>query len=326
MNIAIIIPSLGGGGAERVAQIVGDYYCEKGETVYYFLADNSVRQIYSVKGQIVNTGIKEVGGDDAPGNFLAIMDMMKPSWQLRKLKWKYHIDVAISFMERFNYINVLSKGKEKVITRICTVLSERDDVRGPLYSKGMLRFLYNHSDAVVVMSDYVKKDMYKKYNVSVAKMHKIPNPAIRYEEKESESEWIYGNYAVICVGRLDKIKQHEKIIRAFSYVKSQCKEAVLIILGTGPNKQYLNKLCEKYDIEDSVFFIGFTENIGFYLKNSRVFVMASKVEGFPNSMVEAMAYGVPVVTTDSPGACSEIVGGKELKMVLWRFDIVSMAY
>lgn len=211
MNIAILIPSLGGGGAERVAQIIGDYYCEKGETVYYFLADNGVKQVYSVKGQIVNTGIKEVCGDDASGYFWTLAEMMKPSLKLRKLKWKYHIDVAISFMERFNYINVLSKGKEKVITRICTVLSEREDVRGPLYSKSMLHLLYNHSDAVVVMSDYVKKDMYKKYDVSTAKMYKIPNPAIRYDENGLESEWIYGNYAVICVGRLDKIKQHEKL-------------------------------------------------------------------------------------------------------------------
>ena len=58
MNIAILIPELGGGGAQRVAQIIGDYYCEKGEKVFYFLLESSIGQAYPVKGQIVHTGIK----------------------------------------------------------------------------------------------------------------------------------------------------------------------------------------------------------------------------------------------------------------------------
>lgn len=330
MNIAILIPSLGGGGAERVAQIIGDYYFEKGEKIYYFLADNLVKQVYPVKGQIINTGIKEMSGDNASGNLWALWEIMKPSLAVRRLKWKYHIDVAISFMERFNYVNVLSKGREKVVTRICTVLSGRDDVKGPLYSKSMLRFLYNHSDAVVVMSDYVKEEMCKYYGVSAAKIHKIPNPAIRYDGNEMESKWVYGGHAVICIGRLDKVKQQERIIRAFSHVKSYCEDATLLILGIGPNKEYLENLCEKYGIGNSVFFIGFTKNIGFYLKNSRVFVMASKVEGFPNSMVEAMAHGVPVVTMDSPGACGEIVGRRRtaqssLEIQYCKFGILTPA-
>lgn len=315
MNIAILIPSLGGGGAERVAQIIGDYYIEKGEKVYYFLADTTIKQAYQVKGQIINTGIKGVDVDNSSGKLCAFWKVLKPSLTVRKLKRRYHIDAAISFMEAFNYINLLSKGRDKVITRICTVLSGRDDVKGPLYSKSMLRFLYNHSDAVVVMSDYVKEEMHKNYGISVARMHKIPNPAVRYDGNEIEDKWTYGRRAVICIGRLDSVKQQERIIRAFSYVKSCCEEAVLLILGTGSNKQYLKNLCDKYGISHSVFFIGFIENIGFYLKNSRVFVMASKVEGFPNSMVEAMAHGVPVVTTDSPGACGEIVGRKKTRGV-----------
>ena len=58
MNIAILIPELGGGGAERVAQIIGDYYYDKGENVYYFLGDTTVKQVYSVKGVVINIGIK----------------------------------------------------------------------------------------------------------------------------------------------------------------------------------------------------------------------------------------------------------------------------
>lgn len=64
MNIAILIQTLGGGGAERVAQIIGDYYVEQGHNVYYFLGDTDIKQVYPVKGQIVNTGIKSCGSNN----------------------------------------------------------------------------------------------------------------------------------------------------------------------------------------------------------------------------------------------------------------------
>ena len=65
---------------------------------------------------------------------------------------------------------------------------------------------------------------------------------------------------------------------------------------------------KKMGLEKGVFFAGAAVDVGYYLQHADVFVMASRVEGFPNAMVEAMAYGLPVVTTDSPGGCGEIVG------------------
>ena len=314
MNIAILIPELGGGGAERVAQIIGDYYCTRGENVYYFLLETSISQVYPVKGGIINTGIKSCTEGDPYGTIQVLGKLLKSSVQMRKWKWKYHIDVAISFMEECNYINVLSKGRERVITRVCTILSQRDDFRGVLYNRYLVHFLYSLSNKIVVMSDYAVKDMHDNYGISYSKLQKIPNPALQGNLREEDGNWIYGKDVVICVGRLERVKQQEKIIRAFTYVISQHKTAKLLILGTGPNRKYLENLCKKNGIDQSVVFVGFTDDVEFYLKNSKVFVMASKVEGFPNSMVEAMAYGVPIVTTNSPGACSEIVGGTK-KMV-----------
>ncbi len=313
MNIAILIPELGGGGAERVAQIIGDYYYDKGENVYYFLGDTTVKQVYSVKGVVINIGIKGSAINISYGDIQILEKLLKSSLVMRKYKREYHIDVAISFMEEFNYLNILSKGKEKVITRVCTILSQRKELKGFLYHRHVIRFFYNLSDKVIVMSDYAREDMCKKYGISYRRMQKIPNPALRYDEESIKEEWKYGRQAIVCVGRLEHVKQHERIIRAFSYVKSQEKEAKLLILGTGPNKIYLENVCEKWKVQDSVYFIGFTEHVGFYLKHCKVFVMASRAEGFPNSMVEAMAYGVPVVTTDSPGACGEIVGKRKCK-------------
>ncbi|MBD5549024.1 MAG: glycosyltransferase [Lachnospiraceae bacterium] len=307
MNIGILIPELGGGGAERVASILGDYYTERGDKVYYFIADMNVKQDYPVKGEIINTNIKSC----MSGEFYDWQRMLKlclSSLKIRKLKTQYKIDVSISFMEEFNYLNVLSKGKEKVITRICTILSSREDLKGVLYKKVFVHFFYSNADKVVVMSQYALKDMVYHYRIPVTKIVKIPNPANCLTAQECNKAWNFGINTILCIGRLEPVKQQERIIRAFSYVRKRKCDAKLIILGKGTKLHYLKKICEKLKIEDSVIFIGFTDNVLYYLEHARVFVMASKAEGFPNSMIEAMSCGVPVITTDSPGACGEIVG------------------
>lgn len=307
MNIAILIPALCGGGAERVAQRIGNYYVRQGYKVYYFLADINIKQDYPVKGKIVKTCIKSCMCDGL-SNTQILVRLLQSSLEMRKLKAKYNIDVAISFMEEFNYLNILSKGKEKVITRVCTILSEREDLKGILYKSNIIRLFYSMSDRVIVMSRYAVKDMHCHYGIPAKKLFMIPNFVTDLNSGENVASGAYGTKAIVCIGRLEPVKQQDRIIRAFSYVCRIEKGAKLIILGKGPQLRYLKKISENLKIQDNVIFAGFTDNIQKYMTNVRAFVMASKVEGFPNSMIEAMGYGVPVITTASPGACCEIVG------------------
>lgn len=139
MNIAILIPELGGGGAERVAQILGNYYVKHNNKVYYFLADSTVKQDYPVEGKIIKTNIHSCLCNTS-NDLQRICKLFQESFKMRLLKKQFKIDVAISFMEEFNYLNVLSKGKEKVIVRICTILSPRKDLKGLLYKKALCTF------------------------------------------------------------------------------------------------------------------------------------------------------------------------------------------
>lgn len=314
MNIAIIIQTLGGGGAERVAKIIGDYYSERGNRVYYFLGDTRVKQAYQVKGEVINTGIKSCTSNIIYGNMQILTKLLYNSMQMRKYKKKYDIDVAISFMEESNYMNILSKGKEKVITRICTILSQDGGWVTFLYHKRMIHFFYPKADRVVIMSDYAREDMHDKFGIPMKKMIKIPNPVLIPEENETDDfNWNYGDNAIVVIGRLADEKQHDKIIRAFTYVHDRNPQARLIILGAGPKENYLKNVRKRYNLNDVVVFAGFQSNVSFYLKNSKVFAMASTVEGYPNSMLEAMANGLPIVTTDIPGGCGEIVGKNDSK-------------
>lgn len=310
MNMAILIPTLSMGGAERVAAFLGNYYHDRGNKVYYFLFANCGRPFFSVKGEIVKTHtFFSVFAQNHSEN---IREMLFAAKKFSRLKKKYEIDVAVSFMEDCNFINICSKGKEKVFVSVRTVLSARPEYSGFLLDERWIRNLYKRADKIIAVSNYVKKDLSEQYRISARKIVAIPNISVRRESAQEKTfPWEYGDRAIVCVGRFDPVKQHERLIRAFSYTYEKLQDARLVLVGDGKQKSYLKLVCKKLGLENGVVFAGASGDVGYFLGHARAFAMSSRVEGFPNVMVEAMAYGVPVVTTDSPGGCGEIVGKKK---------------
>ena len=114
----------------------------------------------------------------------------------------------------------------------------------------------------------------------------IQNPALvprNYEE--NGFNWEYGENAVICVGRLEPVKQQDRIIKAFSVVANEIHDARLVILGDGKLRRYLMALSKKIGLEDKVVIEGQVERPDLYMRHARIFVMASRTEGFPNVAV-----------------------------------------
>lgn len=307
MNIAILIPSLTGGGAERVASIVGGYYSDKGHRVYYFLGNVRLRKRYDIKGTIVNTGI--VNSYD--NTIDSLVSLVRSAHIMRDYKKKYRIDVAFSFMEEFNFINVLSRRSERVICSECTLPSLRPDMTGLFYNKYMIRLLYNMADRIIVKSSYSAKELSEVYHVKKKKMVKIPNPVIVGKAGYTEKEWLYGNHTVICVGRHVEVKQQDIAIKAFSRVAERIEDAKLIICGEGPQKQHLEKLIKALNLQDKVYLLGFQNDITYFYEHAKVFLLTSDNESFGNVILEAMAAGLPVISLNSPGGPPEILGCKK---------------
>lgn len=307
MNIAILIPTLSMGGAERVAAFVGNYYQKKGHKVYYFLLANSGHPFFAVQGEIVKShSFLSVSGQNNSQN---VREMLFAAKAFKKLKKQYEIEIAISFMEACNFINICSRGREKVFVSVRTVLSERTENTEFLLSKRWIRMLYKRANRIITVSNYVKKDLSEKYGIPAGKIVAIPNAAVCRESVRKENFlWEYGEKAIICIGRFDPIKQQERAIRAFSYVYENQSDARLILIGDGKQKNYLKSTCKRMGLEKGVIFAGTSSDVGYFFRHARALIMPSRVEGFPNVMVEAMAYGVPVITTDSYGGCGEIVG------------------
>lgn len=292
------------GGSERAALLLADHLKANGDSVlFFFLRRGGKSFVCPYESHCL--GYKHTDGSQIG----EIKGILEAASKLRAYKKRYRIDVAISFMEQSNFINILSKRKERVIVSTRTTLSSRDDLKGIVYSPTAIKWLYNRAYRVVAVSDYTRDDLLKNYGIGEKKAVTISNISTK-EPFEYKGKWLYGDETVIHVGRLDPVKQQDRIIRAFSYLHSLRPNARLIILGDGKIRRYLRMICEKMNVRESVSFLGFKENVGYYLANSKIFVMASRAEGFPNAMVEAMAYGLPIVTADSFGGVGEIVGKK----------------
>lgn len=319
-TIALLIPSLSGGGAERVAANLSIDLAEMGYEVILICRKSAKKDMpYEHSGKIIMLQVEEshyTGKVSALCHLAEYQAMLSTARRLKKIKRQNHVDVTISFMEYFNFINVLSKGKEKIIVRVCTILSERDDMKEWLArNKRALKFFYNRADRVVVMSEYAKRDMREHYGIQPHKLIKIYNPVRPLKAGEEGIE--YGDEVIIAVGRIHPVKQQHHIIRAFSGIVKDRPKAVLQIIGGIEDKRYYRYLCKlikELKLEGKVILKGHCKNVHLLYKSAKVFAMASRTEGFPNAMLEALQEGRPVLSTDSPGAIRELLtGSKELE-------------
>lgn len=173
---------------------------------------------------------------------------------------------------------------------------------------------YGRADAVVGVSNEVVEDLVDALGVSKRKARTIHNPMpldrIRALAGEPVDGLEKGPPIVLGVGSLTREKDFPTLLRAFVRVRER-RNARLVILGEGEQRQQLESLAHELKIEDAVFLPGFVENPFAWMKAASVFVLTSKWEGFGNVLVEAMACGTPVVSTDCPGGPREILeGGK----------------
>ena len=305
MNIAIIIYSMDIGGAERTALMLANHLSKRGEKVHFFLLGKYGRcfECPYEKHMLSYDNNKDT-------KTAQIVELFRAARSMKEFKKKLSIDVSISFMEDSNYINVFSSCGDKIILSVHTTLSARSELNRILYNPYLISFVYNRANAVIAVSNYTKKDLINNYGINRRRCVTIPNAPLNHSSTDNIQETL-GDKVIIHVGRFDPVKQQDRIIRAFSYVHKRIPESKLVILGDGSLRPYLKYICKMMGVEDAVVMPGFCVDVVSYLRNSRLLVMASKAEGFPNVMVEAMSEGLPVVTTDSPGGCGEIVGKKK---------------
>jgi N-acetylgalactosamine-N,N'-diacetylbacillosaminyl-diphospho-undecaprenol 4-alpha-N-acetylgalactosaminyltransferase len=294
-KVAFLINSMEGGGAERVLSILLKRLSFK--PVLIVLEDKFDYDI-SKEVKIIKFS------SSLDNNFSKIWNLIFSPFKLKKIIKKNNIDLVVSFMERSNYINILARflgSKHKIyISERCnpTAWYSNKDLKS-LFNLFMIKRLYKKADLIIANSIGVKECLANDFSLEDVKV--IYNP-LDFEEidelakEELEEKDLFESPVIISVGRVIKEKGYEYLIRAFKIVKKRIPEAKLIILGKGG----LNN-------EKDVYFLGWKKNPFKYLAKSDIFVFSSLTEGFPNSLLEAMACRLPVISFDCPSGPKEII-------------------
>jgi len=317
MKIAIFIPSLcGGGGAERVVITLAKGLVQQGLDIDLVLADSRGPFPCDVPSSIRLIDLK------ANRTFKCLPGLIK---YLRKEK----PFAMLSNLDHANVVALLSRRISRVKTKIIVVVhnsfpinvkkaSNRLSMLIPLVA----RRLYPQAECVVAVSQAVAGDLCNALGLSRKKVYVIYNPIVtpdlyRLSQKPLKHPWFRTNSppVILGVGRLTKQKDFSTLIRAFSLVLRE-REARLLILGEGEERERLEKLIAKLGLCNDVSLCGYVENPYPYMAHAAMLVLSSRWEGLPTVLVEAMALGTPVISTDCPGGSREILeGGKYGKLV-----------
>lgn len=312
-KVFLFVGTLSGGGAERAVS-----------NISLNLNENIKREIIlfgaNAKLDYPYTGDTIYLDRMKPSNYLyKILSLFKRIIKIRNIKINNPHTPIISFLEYPNLINILTRNYGRTIISVRNHMSSK-------YKNGIKAFfwnstiknLYSKADQVIVVSQEIKRDLMTNYAINPDKIKVIYNSyPIESIQKLSEDSIkdeyvdIFNCPVVITSGRLNKQKGHWHLIRAFSKVKKNNSNAKLVFLGDGPLKNELKRLANDYELSEDIYFFGFQDNPFKYISKAKIFVMSSLHEGFPNSLAEAMACGVPVVSTDCLSGPGEILAPLE---------------
>jgi glycosyltransferase involved in cell wall biosynthesis len=222
----------------------------------------------------------------------------------------------------------------RIVIRLGTTLSEAMQHKSAL-SRWLrywpIRRAYPRVDAIVAVSQGVADDVAEISGLSPERIRVIRNPVITPEFARLAAEpldhaWFASGQppVVLGVGRLTRQKDFASLIRAFAQVRRQ-RPLRLIILGEGRDQDMLLQLAADEGVAADVALPGFQANPYAWLAHASLFVLSSRWEGSPNALTEAMAVGVPVVSTDCRSGPRELLDGGRYAPLVPVGDVDALA-
>ncbi len=299
-KISILVNDLNSGGAERVVSILLDTLQSRYD-ITLFMMHNII--FYNIPKDIKIVVVGNSKLEDS--GVIKLLKLPLIAWQYRKL----NIDssISLSFLSRANYINIFAKlfgmrGKIIVSERAMPSLQYRGSLQGYI-NRVLIRLLYNRADRVFANSKGNALDLIENFKIkdvrviyNIFNINRIINLSNRYAILDSS------RFNFITIGRLDEGKNHKLLIDAIREI-----DANLYIIGDGVLRDDLVEHIINLGLEDRVFMLGKEKNPYKYLSKADSFVFASNREGFPNVLVEALACGLPIISTDCKSGPREIL-------------------
>ncbi len=169
----------------------------------------------------------------------------------------------------------------------------------------VITFCINESDAVTAVSESLKAATYEHFNVK-RNIHVISNFVVPETEKSVYSEHMRLKYAsdgerIVChISNFRKVKRVDDVVRVFALL-NKAIPSKLILVGDGPERYLCERLCREFNLCDKVIFLGKVRDTTHVLEIADVFLLPSETESFGLAALEAMAVGVPVISSNTGG-------------------------
>lgn len=299
-KIVFLINSLESGGAERVVSNLLNDFVDRYDC-YLILIHNNI--FYSLDDRVKVIYLdekKELSG------IMKLLRLPILSYKLSNIIKENRFEKIVSFLTRANYINILSnifsKHKTIINERAMPSLQYEYGINGKI-NKILIKTLYPRACLCLSNSYGNMMDLKNSFNVvKIEYIHNLFDIETIEELSKKDIEFQKKRFTFVTVGRLDSGKNHKLIIEAVKDFNAD-----LWIIGDGELKEELQKYINELNLNDKVYLLGKKENPFSFLSKADCFVFSSNYEGFPNVLVEALACGLPIISTDCQSGPREIL-------------------
>jgi len=314
MNIGIVCyPTFGGSGV--VATELGKAMALKGHQVHFisyskpFKLDLKEKNIYYHEVEISNYDLFEY-----PPYELSLTNKIVDIANCENLDL-LHVHYAIPHASAAHSARQILGNKGKKLPFITTLHGTDITLIGKNPSLNeVITFAMNQSDILTTVSESLKKDTLEHFDIN-EEIHVIPNFVCIKEYRHEKNMELRSTYAeedekiLMHISNFRPVKRVADIVRVFAKVKNAVKSK-LVLVGDGPDQELIDELCTELDICDDVIRVGKVKETESILSIADLFLLTSETESFGLVALEAMASGVPVISTNSGGLPEVNIHGK----------------
>ena len=289
-KIIFYISSLAKAGAQRVILNLTESLLEKGHQVT-IVTTAIVENEYDLPLG-ANRVISDITGEEITSN--RILNFKNRFLKLRSVWKQEQPDVIVSFIGKNNFMAILTAWGLK----LPVLVSVRGEPMEEYYNQTLrmlAKYLFRVADGIILQTEDSKNFFPKKTMEKAIVLPNPLNPEFMKDLSGGEKE-----KKIVMVGRIDSNKNQKLVIDAFLPIAKKYNEYQLEIWGDGEDLEVLKKYVSELKMEHQILLKGATKEVRKKIEKASLYILSSNTEGMPNSLMEAMALGLPCISTDCP--------------------------
>jgi glycosyltransferase involved in cell wall biosynthesis len=317
IRVLLLIPHLGGGGAEKVTALLARGLSPEKYDVHLGLVTEALP---GPQRQVLVDGVEaQAEGEPLPPwvtvHALGARRVRAGAFRLLGLVRRLRPDVVLSGMAHLNFLVLLlrplfPRGTRVLVRQNATVSAALATGQLPFYTRLLYRLLYPLADRVICQSQAMADDLTDEMGIGPELVAVLPNPidfaGIRAGAKEPYA-WDGPGPHLLAIGRLAPEKGFDLLLDALAEIRREFPRADLVIAGSGPGEAALRLQCRSLGLDDAVVFAGRVNRPYRYFTGASMFVLSSRHEGMPNALLEAAVAGLPLVALPASGGVVDLL-------------------